>query len=66
MSDAKPLSLHVPEPLSRPGDKPDFSYIEVPAAGATRLSELVCHCLRFQLPLRWSAYIGRDFSLPQQ
>ncbi len=28
------LSLHVPEPAYRPGDTPDFSAIEVPAAGA--------------------------------
>jgi len=36
MSKTPPLSLHVPEPLSRPGDKPDFSYIKVPEAGETR------------------------------
>jgi len=36
MSKTKPLSLHVPEPSSRPGDKPDFSYLDIPAAGATR------------------------------
>ena len=29
------LALHVPEPAFRPGDKPDFSSVEVPAAGAT-------------------------------
>jgi 2-oxoisovalerate dehydrogenase E1 component alpha subunit len=34
MSDAKPLSLHVPEPEFRPGDKPDFSNVEIPQAGA--------------------------------
>ena len=28
------LALHVPEPAYRPGDAPDFSSIEVPAAGA--------------------------------
>ena len=28
------LALHVPEPIYRPGDAPDFSSIEVPAAGA--------------------------------
>ena len=28
------LALHVPEPAYRPGDTPDFSAIEVPAAGA--------------------------------
>lgn len=30
------LSLHVPEPYSRPGDKPNFDYIDVPAVGDTR------------------------------
>jgi len=28
------LALHVPEPPFRPGDKPDFSSMTVPAAGA--------------------------------
>jgi 2-oxoisovalerate dehydrogenase E1 component alpha subunit len=36
MSKSSPLSLHVPEPLSRPGDEPNFSYIVVPDAGETR------------------------------
>lgn len=30
-----PLKLHVPEPLYRPGDTPDFSDIDVPQAGVT-------------------------------
>lgn len=34
MSDAKPLSLYVPEPEFRPGDKPDFSNVPIPQAGA--------------------------------
>lgn len=34
MSDPKPLSLHVPEPGCRPGDTPDFSNVDIPAAGA--------------------------------
>lgn len=42
MTTSKPLSLHVPEPSSRPGDKPDFSYIDVPAAGKTRRPEVDC------------------------
>jgi 2-oxoisovalerate dehydrogenase E1 component alpha subunit len=33
MSDFGPLKLHVPEPVGRPGDKPDFSYIDIPEAG---------------------------------
>lgn len=28
------LSLHVPEPEARPGEEVDFSWVEVPAAGA--------------------------------
>ena len=28
------LSLHVPEPDARPGDEPDFSRIQIPAAGS--------------------------------
>lgn len=42
MSDQEPLSLHVPEPTSRPGDKPDFSYIEVSEAGHCRKPEVDC------------------------
>jgi 2-oxoisovalerate dehydrogenase E1 component alpha subunit len=34
-SNLPPLSLHVPEPPARPGEEADFSYVEVPAAGAT-------------------------------
>ena len=29
------LALHVPEPKFRPGDTPDFSSVEIPAAGST-------------------------------
>ena len=42
MTESKPLSLQVPEPSSRPGDKPDFSHIEIPAAGTTRRPEVDC------------------------
>lgn len=34
-----PLSLHVPEPRFRPGDKVDYSHIEVPPAGSARRPE---------------------------
>jgi 2-oxoisovalerate dehydrogenase E1 component alpha subunit len=30
------LSLHVPEPEARPGEEPDFSWVDVPPAGAAR------------------------------
>ncbi|BBK43502.1 3-methyl-2-oxobutanoate dehydrogenase (2-methylpropanoyl-transferring) subunit alpha [Allostella vacuolata] len=33
MSEPKPLSLHVPQPAVRPGDKPDFSGVHIPRAG---------------------------------
>ncbi|MCC7271684.1 MAG: 3-methyl-2-oxobutanoate dehydrogenase (2-methylpropanoyl-transferring) subunit alpha [Alphaproteobacteria bacterium] len=33
MSEHGPLSLHVPEPEGRPGDKPDFGDVVIPAAG---------------------------------
>ncbi len=36
----KPLSLHVPEPGCRPGDKPDFSNFEIPRAGEVRRPEI--------------------------
>jgi 2-oxoisovalerate dehydrogenase E1 component alpha subunit len=31
-----PLKLHIPEPHFRPGDRVDFSYLDIPPAGATR------------------------------
>lgn len=34
-----PLSLHVPEPRFRPGDRVDYSHVEVPPAGAARRPE---------------------------
>ena len=47
MTNPERLSLHIPEPKVRPGDKPDFSYLKIPAAGvvprpniAARASEL--------------------------
>lgn len=36
MAERTPLSLHVPAPPVRPGDKPDFSHIAVPRAGEVR------------------------------
>jgi 2-oxoisovalerate dehydrogenase E1 component alpha subunit len=32
----KQFHLHVPEPLVRPGDKPDFSHVVIPPAGQAR------------------------------
>jgi len=34
MKNTPPLSLRVPEPSGRPGDKPDFSHLKLDAAGA--------------------------------
>ncbi|TLP48189.1 MULTISPECIES: 3-methyl-2-oxobutanoate dehydrogenase (2-methylpropanoyl-transferring) subunit alpha [Cohaesibacter] len=36
MSEHGPLSFNVPEPMGRPGDEPDFSYLDVPRAGTVR------------------------------
>jgi 2-oxoisovalerate dehydrogenase E1 component alpha subunit len=36
MTEWKPLSLHVPEPPVRPGDRPDFSGLAIPQAGRVR------------------------------
>jgi 2-oxoisovalerate dehydrogenase E1 component alpha subunit len=32
----RPLSLHIPQPAARPGEAPDFSWLEVPPAGQAR------------------------------
>ncbi|HEY5300077.1 MAG TPA: thiamine pyrophosphate-dependent enzyme [Acetobacteraceae bacterium] len=34
MKNSVPLRLHVPEPSSRPGQEPDFSWVKVPDAGS--------------------------------
>ncbi len=34
MKNLTPLTLHTPQPHSRPGDVPDFSYMTIPEAGA--------------------------------
>ncbi len=36
------LSLHVPEPLFRPGDKVDFSHLSIPDAGAQPRPDELC------------------------
>lgn len=40
MSKYKPLKLTVPEPTGRPGDEPDFSGVEIPAAGSAERPEI--------------------------
>jgi 2-oxoisovalerate dehydrogenase E1 component alpha subunit len=36
MSNRSPLSLHIPTPLARPGDAPDFTNLILPGAGSCR------------------------------
>ncbi len=36
LAPAGALKLHIPEPVVRPGDEPDFSHVEIPAAGSVR------------------------------
>ncbi len=43
MKNRKPLSLRVPEPKHRPGDKPDFSGIEIPEAGSAPRPDIAVH-----------------------
>ena len=40
MTDEAPLHFHVPEPSARPGQEPDFSYLDVPPAGAVRRPDI--------------------------
>lgn len=40
MDDYPPLTLTVPEPEFRPGDKPDFSQVAIPRAGTVRRPEV--------------------------
>jgi len=36
MSSSQPLHLHIPTPVSRPGDRANFDHVVVPAAGSVR------------------------------
>lgn len=40
MTEVPRLSLHVPEPEVRPGNKPDFSHVTIPKAGSVRRPEV--------------------------
>lgn len=40
MSDTKRLSLNVPEPEVRPGNKPDFSHVNIPKVGSVRRPQM--------------------------
>jgi 2-oxoisovalerate dehydrogenase E1 component alpha subunit len=37
------LKLHIPAPHARPGDRPTFDHIAIPAAGATRRPDVDAH-----------------------
>ncbi len=41
MKNRQPLSLHIPTPSTRPGDRPDFSHIAIPPAGSTRQPDVL-------------------------
>ena len=43
MKNRKPLSLHIPVPEHRPGDLPDFSGVQLPAAGSVPRPEIDAH-----------------------
>jgi len=43
MTGTTPLRFLVPEPTARPGGEPDFSYLDVPAAGTVRRPEIDVH-----------------------
>jgi 2-oxoisovalerate dehydrogenase E1 component alpha subunit len=43
MQNRKPLSLHIPEPAHRPGEKADFSAMRLPDAGAVRKPDIAVH-----------------------
>ncbi|MBC8035797.1 MAG: 3-methyl-2-oxobutanoate dehydrogenase (2-methylpropanoyl-transferring) subunit alpha, partial [Rhizobiales bacterium] len=36
MKNGSPLRLHIPESRFRPGDTPDFSYLDLPKAGEAK------------------------------
>jgi 2-oxoisovalerate dehydrogenase E1 component alpha subunit len=40
MGDTVRLTLHIPEPKRRPGDEPDFSYVDVSAPGAVPMPDI--------------------------
>jgi len=47
------LSLHIPAPKCRPGDKPDFSNLIIPEAGAAPRPDIAAHP-REMMNLAWS------------
>jgi 2-oxoisovalerate dehydrogenase E1 component alpha subunit len=47
------LSLHIPAPKCRPGDKPDFSNLIIPEAGSAQRPDIAAHP-REMMNLAWS------------
>ncbi len=43
MIEAVPLRFRIPEPPARPGERADFSYVDVPAAGSVRSPDIATH-----------------------
>ena len=71
MKNRKPLSLRIPEPEARPGDRPDFSGMQVPEAGIVRrpggerLKTALGRDLKGRLsPVLYLAGIGLAFIAP--
>ncbi|WP_158916798.1 thiamine pyrophosphate-dependent enzyme [Caulobacter sp. S45] len=48
MKNSIPLRLHVPEPQTRPGDLPDFTGMDLPAAGVTERPEIDTPALKMR------------------
>ena len=61
MPEPAKLSLHVPEPLVRPGGTPDFSHVSIPEAGSVRRPP-VDVAAKDMLDLAWSTIrvLNRD------
>ena len=45
MKNSRALSLHVPEPQTRPGDQPDFTGLRLPAAGSVQRPDIATPAL---------------------
>ena len=48
MKNTQALSLHVPEPQTRPGDEPDFTRLQLPAAGSVERPDISTPALQMR------------------
>ena len=48
MKNTQALSLHVPEPQTRPGDEPDFTRLQLPAAGGVERPDISTPALQMR------------------